>query len=621
MASNNSSIRGFGAARKVFARPANLHLDWAASNGACSSFDYFSPVFSTSSLQNPTHPMASFHLSARAMSHPYSSFVPQSEDDCDIDASFRPTSSLPDLHLSSKRHTLCPPNLMLKAGTLSWRRSVQAVGRRGALTGFEKAFRRRPAGRDLVTDREQEVLVALERNDPVPTEPGLMSWNFDSSTSQQFASKKSFIASPGAKDPSVFDNKSLLSFRSRAAPSFLSDQSRWVPPQSWDVFDTFLKSNDSQLRSPASSASDPLQTPRTSQPCSVAEPGIYLNLYRQDLARAQSTLHRSLLMRIRITRSSTVEMQSCPLEMESLDNSMQLRRKQLVITGEEVGLSAALTLPQQESKFSNRGPANAVCILSSANMADLNEWLDIIDAAIDHHRHVYTEERDTRRSSRCLSKHQSDMKRSMSASILEMPPLLVQRGGHRKETGSDEGKSPQTTPTVVSRSLSSPNLPCMLAEDANGYNHGPLSDLSMSAFIDCYTSMPDWDATDSESSPPTASDALYSFEDAYASIIRRFDDGGLQNPLTEVPTAPFDEFARSARLGPPDVPVSPSSSEADQDVGNTDVRTPSSPLDPWLSYQAARSVSSFSSSSFADDTVMQIFAEGFQRRASSCTGS
>ncbi|TKY90615.1 hypothetical protein EX895_000613 [Sporisorium graminicola] len=316
-------------------------------------------------------------------------------------------------------------------------------------------------------------------------------------------------------------------------------------------------------------------------------------------------------MRVRITRSSTVEMQTCPSYFStSPDGLNPIRRNQLVITGEPADTphqpqrsrSTAAGNQYLEAELARSRPSNLVCILSSADVADLSEWLFAIETAITRCRYSAAERDDPRRS---------------SESMYSTMRLFGEMQAQRVDPGRSARKEdPHSTPMAACRSLplSLPSHslpPAASTRQRSSSMAGSESDFSPSAFIDYYA------ATDPGSSAASASDGLYSFEDAYASIMRRYEDNDLPSPLQNLPSAPLDGYVRYARSECVDVPVSPRSFEFEQDAWGLEDEQPSSPLDPWISHAAARSATSLSAGAFGDDTVMQIFAEGFRRRSSS----
>ncbi|GAC95506.1 integral subunit of the pre-mRNA cleavage and polyadenylation factor complex [Pseudozyma hubeiensis SY62] len=616
--------------RKVFTRPANLHLAWSASRDASSSPDHGKSSSSAGVLHKPYFPSAPPQISMSAVSHPYNVFVPapRNGDIGGTSETLKSSSSAPSFHLPSRRSLSRSSDLLLKTGHLTLRTAADTTCRRGALGGFEKALRRRQAAKDQVTDREQEVFVTLDRHDPTSTnslEQDLMSWNFHSASSHLKVSNEPFLASPGASDPSAFDNDGLASFQPRPVPSCLSDQSRWIPPPSWDVLDTLSDSQDLHSRSPTSTISDPLQTPRTSQPGSPMDPEFYLNLYTRNDAKCRGSSHGSLQLRFRLTRSSTVEMQPCPSEVDHPDDSKQLRRRQLVITGDALGASNSV-------RFENnhRGSANSVCILSSANVADLNEWLESIESVINQCRYLGRHGLDAGQSHDYFGRQHLGARRS-SGSMPETIRLLEQLKGHEGHAEYLEEMDEQSTPMVNSLSLPSlvvPTSSTRLSTQSTIHTH---SDFSTSPFIDYYAVTDDYGfEPDSAADCPqstaaqSASGSLYSFEDAYMSIMRRYADSDFERDLSKPLTVPSERLVEHARTENLDVPVSPCSFEFGREDWDSEVEAPGSPLDPWLTQHAARSVTSLStslsSSVLGDDTVMQIFAEGFRRRSSSHLG-
>ena len=332
---------------------------------------------------------------------------------------------------------------------------------------------------------------------------------------------------------------------------------------------------------------------------------MYLKLYSQSSAKNRSSSDGTLQMRLRITRQSTVDMQTCPSASDSSDGSCSLRRKQLVITGEPTDLSRA-----QDGFFAtsdmDRRPSNVVVILSSANVGELIEWLHAIEDAINRCRFAVVEHFGRRCS---------------SGSVLDAIRMFEQLRARRATDCWTESRDQHSTPMAVSRSLPSLQtspLPSAQVVDS-GYSEVD-SAFSTSAFIDYYTLQPDSAAIDDATPPP---DPLYTFEDAYASITRRFAESELPPPLSNLPTAPLEGYVRHARAECLDVPVSPRSFDNDQDSWSMQEDEPSSPLDPWLCHGAARSAESLFSSAFADDTVVNgMYRDTFggRRRSSSCVG-
>lgn len=620
MTSFKHPIRDQKATRKDFTRPANLHLAWSASRGVSPSPDHGESNSSADVQHKPYFPSAPPQIGMPAVSHPYSAFVPapRNGDVGGTSETHKSSSSVPSFHLPSRRSLSRSSGLLLKTGHLTLRMSADTTCRRGALGGFEKALRRRQAARDQVTEREQEVFVTLGRHDSTPTNPSeqdMMSWNFHNTSSHLKVSNEPFLASPGASDPSAFDNDGLASFQPRPVWSCLSDQSRWIPPPSWDVLDTLSDSQYSYSRSPTSTISDPLQTPRTSQPGSPMEPEFYLNLYTRNDVKTRTSSHGNLQQRFRLTRSSTVEMQQCPSEVDHLDDSMQLRRKQLVITGDALGASKS-----ERFESLDRGSTNSVCILSSANVADLKEWLESIESVINQCRYLGRHGLSARQSHDYFGRRHLDTRRS-SGSMLETIRLFEQLKGQKNHAEYLEEMDQQSTPMVTSLSLPSVVTPASSTQLSTQNSIQTGSDFSTSAFVDYYASKSDSATTDPRSTAATAaSDSLYSFEDAYMSIMRRFADSDLKSPPSCLPTAPLDDLVGHAPTENLDVPVSPCSFKFGQEGWDSEAEAPGSPLDPWLTQHAARSVTSLSSSAMGDDTVMQIFAEGFRRRSSSHCG-
>uniref|UniRef100_V5F100 PH domain-containing protein n=2 Tax=Kalmanozyma brasiliensis (strain GHG001) TaxID=1365824 RepID=V5F100_KALBG len=255
-------------------------------------------------------------------------------------------------------------------------------------------------------------------------------------------------------------------------------------------------------------------------------------------------------------------MQSCPSDAAN-DEPVQIRHKQLVITGEALGLSRPHDLDLVSSDPYSRRPTNAVCIVSSANVTDLCEWQRALEGAIDRGRSAYRDRFERRRS---------------SASMLDTIALFEQLQDRTREEWCLD-----TTTPMLGASSSLPSLEPSSTREATE------SDFSASAFIDYYAS---------PTTTTTTASTPYSFKDAYLSIMRRYADSELTSPLASGP--------RSGRL---DVPVSPCSFDFEDDEDES----PCSPLDPWLPQRAAKgSISSASSNSYADETVRQIFAEGFR---------
>ncbi|SPO20049.1 uncharacterized protein UTRI_00443_B [Ustilago trichophora] len=601
MTSDNHS-RGLAATKRVFTRPANLHLAWSASKGFASTFSHASssstpaPTSSRTSIPTSTS-VQSLHKPVQLPSitrplpaHPYSSFVARSDDAWSANPSERPSSSAMERHSSStskKSWTASGADestCVLMSGHLMWTNATDDSSRKGTLSGFEKALRRRQAARDT-SDRDRSVYVTLEQVD-------VLSKNKNSHTGKPFThhafASEPFLASPGACDPSAFDIDSIHSLIPPSVPISLSDQNRWVPPSSWDVFATSSDVHDSQSKSSASSISDPLQTPRGSHPATPKERETFLNVYSQNVAKGRSTptSRGALQMRLRITHTSTVEIRSIPAESNTLESFVRLHHRQLVITGEPSNCS------------STEVESSSVCVLTSPNMAELNEWLYSVETAIEACKSTNSERFEARRS---------------SGTMLDTIRLLERLKFQRDDAWNND-KDQHATPMAASLSLPSISMPPPSSAIGSAGFGETGSDFSPSAFIDFYAAKPDSAATVADTEP----EALYDFEDAYSSIMQRFSGYELSSPMHSLPSAPLDGFVRHARAECLDVPVSPCSIEFDQDSWNEhDVEEPSSPLDPWIYQRGTRSASSLSShETFADDTVKQIFAEGFRRRSS-----
>ncbi len=175
-----------------------------------------------------------------------------------------------------------------------------------------------------------------------------------------------------------------------------------------------------------------------------------------------------------------------------------------------------------------------------------------------------------------------------------------------------ELKDQNATPTAATHTLPSASLSVDTGISAT------TSAFSPSSFIDYYATSPG-DTRASSTANPTS---LYSFEDAYTSIMQRYSDYTLASPLDALPSAPLNGLIGHARSDCDlDVPVSPCSYEFAQDYWEQDEDAPGSPVDPWMSQHAqpsaqSRKLSDTSGCSFGDETVMRIFAEGFRRRSS-----
>lgn len=473
------------------------------------------------------------------------------------------------------------------SGHLTWKNATDDSSRKGTISGFEKALRRRQAARDT-SDKERLVYVTLEQVQVLSKD---ISMHPGKPFTQHTLASEPFLASPGACDPSAFDIDSIHSLIPPSVPISLSDQNRWVPPSSWDVFATSSNGHDSHSKSPAFSIPDPLQTPRGSQPAIPKQRQTFLNVYSQNVAKGRSTptSRGALQMRLRITHSSTVEIQSILGEADTLESFPRFHQRQLVITGEPSNSSST----EMESSTST-----SVCILTSPNKAQLNEWLYSVETAIESCKSINRERFEERRS---------------SGTMLDTIRLLEQLRSQRDDAWHNDNVQ-HDTPMAASLSLPSICIPPSSSGIGSAGSAKTGSDFSPSTFIDFYAAKPDSAATVADNEP----EALYDFEDAYSSIMQRFSDYELASPMRSLPSAPLDEYMRHVSAECLDVPVSPCSIEFDQDSWDDhDVEEPSSPLDPWMSQRGTRSASSLSSHKmYSDDTVKQIFAEGFRRRSS-----
>ncbi|CCF54125.1 hypothetical protein NDA11_003979 [Ustilago hordei] len=623
---SDSHSRGLSATKRAFTRPANLHLAWSTTKSVASPFSHSSSFSSatpsqisitssssTNVKQLPFQSSPIVRIDRPLSSHPYSSFVARpAENEWIAELQPRIHSSMhrsPSTH--SSRSSLSrrgeSSKSVLKSGHLTWKVNSDSSGRKGALSGFEKALRRRQAVRDHPPVNDKFVFVKLYQEQPSTDDIVFTTPCYGKPASEQPFASEPFLASPGACDPSAFDNDGLSSLISPPIPSSLSDLNRWVPPPSWDVFASASDDHDSQSRSSSSSASDPLQTPQSSNPGSPKEREILLDIHWQEVPRTRrpSGSHDPLLMRLRITHESTAEIQSSSTDV---DNATHYCDKQLVVTGELVTQARSQDFsleagPQRKQRSSGQ---TATCILSSPNLAELKEWLFSIEDAIIQCK---------RTSSHHFHTLQSD------GSILD----TIRLHEESEEVLNDNircrrPKGFQSAPMASSRSLPSASLYPSSAAIQSA--RGP--DFSPSTFIDYYaassgstTTLPNSQATTPSTSDPAG---LYDFEDAYASILARFSDYDISSPLDRLPSAPLDGFVQHARSGGLlDVPVSPCNSDFQECPWEEQQQEPTSPLDPWLTQHGMRvsfSVASACMEEFADKEVMKIFAEGFRRRSS-----
>lgn len=622
---SDSRSGGLSATKRVFTRPANLHLAWSSAKAIASPFIQTSSSSSitpsritvttsssTSVKQLPMQASPIVRIDRPLPSHPYSSFVSRPTDDdraTDIQpkASFSAMSrspSSPSIRSTASHHEELSGSV-LKIGHLTWKDSLDNSSRKGALSGFEKALRRRQAVRDQSSFNDKFVFVRLHQ-DRIATPVGFTTPNCSEPVSQLPYASGPVLASPGACDPSEFENDGLASLISPPIPSSLSDLNRWVPPTSWDIFGSSLDEYDTCSKSSGSSVSDPLQTPQSSQPGSPKDRETFLDIHSQDVigGRKLSTSTTSLLMRLRITHDSTAEIQP---SFSNDENMTHYCDKQLVVTGELVSRVRPNDLPLVTASGSKHSLStqHLTCILSSPNMAELNEWLFCIRDAIAHCKGTYFQHSQTRQSIRQLEQLRV---RRESEEILQ------------EDIWHHGGKNLKSTPMALSHSLPSPGL-----QPSSAHNLGTkTSDFSASAFIDYYAAVPPsaTASAGSQATTPSASGSagLYDFEDAYASILARFSDYELSSPLDGLPSTPLDGYVQHARSGRLlDVPVSPCDSEFQEDSWDERQQEPTSPLDPWLTQHGIRfSLSSASAcvEEFADEEVMKIFAEGFRRRSS-----
>ena len=619
---SDSQSRGLAPTKRVFTRPADLHLAWSTSKGVASPFSHTTsltsaesgnvPVSSSTSASTQLRPVYLSSISRPLPSHPYSSFAPHSDEVWSGEAMERRSSSALEQDISATTKTSWiysgaeSSSSILKSGQLVWKNVRETGSRKGTLGGFEKALRRRQAAKEHASERDRLMFVTLEQIKTGESSERFKTACFDAPCQQRRFGSEPFLASPGACDPSAFDNDGMLSLVSPPVPISLSDQNRWVPPPSWDVFKISSEDQDSQSRSSGSSVSDPLQTPRSSQPGSPRECETYLSIHAHDGTRRGHSSRSSGApkLKLRITRDSTVEVQNSPLDGRTPDHPAHLRHKQLVVTGEPSSSDQAKHLQLRASPYGrSEGSQTSVCVLSSPNMAELNEWLYSIEDAIQSCTRSNQDRFGTRRS---------------SGSMLDTIRLLEQLKVQRDDAWHSE-KDQQATPVAAPRSLPSASLlPPATGGGSEDYI-GSGSEFSPSAFIDYYTANPDSAAIAAESSASFASEALYDFEDAYSSIMKRFSDYELGSPMHSLPSAPLGGVVRHVRSDCLDVPVSPCSIEFEHDFWTEQDEAPSSPLDPWLVQRCSRSASSLSSRDtepYADDAVRQIFAEGFRRRSS-----
>ncbi|SPO20966.1 uncharacterized protein UTRI_00443 [Ustilago trichophora] len=605
MTSDNHSRR-LAANKRVLTRPANLHLAWSASKGFASTFSHSSsssnpahPSLQTSistspSVQSQHRPVQFSAISRPLPAHPYSSFVARSDDAWLTDPFKRPSSSSMEQHSSSTSKNgwsassgADESTCILMSGHLTWKNATDNSSRKGAISGFEKALRRRQVARDT-SDKDRLVYVTLEQVEVLSRDTRM---HPGKPFTQHTFTSEPLLASPVACDPSAFDIDGIKSLIPPSVPISLSDQNRWVPPSSWDVFATSSSGHDSHSKSSTSTISDPLQTPRCSQPVITKEHETFLNVYSQNVAKGRSTptSRGALQMRLLIGHRSTVEIQSILGEADTLEGFPRLHQRQLVITGESNNSS---------SKEMESSTSTSVCILTSPNMAELDEWLYSVKTAIETGNSSNREQFETRRS---------------SETRLDTIRLLEQLRFQRDDAWCNDNVQ-HATPMAASLSLPSIGMPPTSSGIDSVGSAETGSDFSPSTFIDFYAAKPDSAATVADKEP----EALYDFEDAYSRIMQRFSGLDLASPMHSPPSAPLNECMRHASAECLDVPVSPCSIEFDQDSWEDhDVEEPSSPLDPWISQRGTRSASSLSNhETYSDDTVKQIFAEGFRRRSS-----
>lgn len=608
-------------ARKIFTRPANLHL--VKSNGRGPST--LAPVGTASEephsrLEDPKphftqppiqtlSPWTSLNASQPGTTpHPYSSFSLSEESAW----ASSPCSSTMSRQLSVRFSTArTSSKTVLKTGELTW--AYAGSGPKRIASGFERSTRRRHP-HEPVGGPSQNVFAVLERHDSESPRRESYAARLDEyGTLQRTSSSIPYLASPGACDPSPFDNNELKSLVPPPVPLCLDDLSRWTPPSEWAVSESGSSSQDSNGRSSTPSSSDHLSTPKSSPGTRTDQQETYLNLYPRKFDPSRTSSGRPL-MQLLITSDSTVEIQQYRTEVPDPGSSERPVQWQIIVTGHSTAqLSSSEIYSTSTSANSDSTECRTVCTLTSPNVAELRSWLDCLKSVIQACRKL-----SSSGSSR------SEYRRSSSHSILATIRLLEQlelqsrceRGMHRSPSSKVDGEEP-TTPVLSSRYLS--------PTAARGSTAAPncSSGFSTSSFIDSYALSPASAGADVAVQNTSGTETVYDYEEAYSSIMQRFSEYDIASPMEALPTParldPHRGHARSACL---DVPVSPCSFEIGRDRWVEHEGVPGSPLDPWLSHHISLPISGRKmrdEDGLGDDAVMRIFAEGFRRRSSAAT--
>ncbi|ETS63613.1 hypothetical protein PaG_01912 [Moesziomyces aphidis] len=608
-------------ARKIFTRPANLHLVRSNGKGPStlapvdtaseephSKMEDLKPHFAQPPIQTIA-PWTSLNASRQETTpHPYSSFSLSGESAW----ASSPCSSVMSRQLSARFSTArTSSKTVLKAGELTWAHA--GSGPKRIASGFEWS-RRRQRLHEPVGGPSQTVFAVLERHNlESPRRESYAARADEYGSLQRTPSSIPYLASPGACDPSPFDNNELKSLVPPPVPLCLDDLSRWTPPSEWAVSESGSSSQDSNGRSSTSSSSDHLSTPKSSPGTRRDQQETYLNFYSRRFDPSRSVSGRQL-MQLLITSDSTVEIKQYQTEVSDPGSSEHPIQWQIIVTGHSTAQRSSSEF-YSTSTFANSDSTEfwTVCTLTSPNVAELRSWLDCLESVIQACRKLSSS-----------SSSRSEYRRSSSHSILATIRLLEQlelqsrceRGMHRSPSSKVDGEEP-TTPVVSSRYLS--------PTAARGSTTAPdfSSGFSTSSFIDSYALSPASAGADVAVQNTSGMEALYDYEEAYSSIMQRFSEYEIASPMEALPTParldPHRGHARSACL---DVPVSPCSFEIGRDRWVEYEGVPGSPLDPWLSQHISLPVSGRKmreEDGFGDDAVMRIFAEGFRRRSSAAT--
>ena len=612
-------------------RPANLPSVWSNGKGvaspSCRAFHDVSASF-LSATRDINKPDISRHVPVCLESiepvgsspspNPYGSFVPPPDSNLKsvpmqrsgLSRNVRRPSSSHRYSSTSIRATSY--GIVLKSGRLLWKAAKESEGHIGPLSGFEKALRRRQTARHQAPTSHGMVFVTLEESDAWGADARFVSPDVDTPAFRSAATTGHPFAGLGAKGLPALENGSLLPLRSPTIPDSLGDQSRWVPPSSWDVFNVQSDDHESCSGSPNSSLSDPLRTPTSSQPSSPKERQKYLNVYTGDLAKccSVSTSHRALLMSLRFTYNSTVQIRSSLSNAATPAGSSHPQQWQLVVTGERADLHRPQNLHLPPYLCSAMGDAPlfqgnicgeaTVCVLASHNKTDLNEWLYCIEEAI--------------RDCKSTNRDRSDT----SCTRLDMACLIEQ---HNLQDSSEQSlqrglwhaaeNDRHAMPRLVSHAVSNREDRNASAAIRNRMTGFPAS------LVGSHDTKLDAVAGNCTTSSSTRS-ARYDLEDAYASILQRFSDYEHRSP-SPLESSFCRELASPTINARPteslDVPVSPCDYEVSQDHWGGEVEALPSPVDPWLHHACRRSASGLNTCNkdpYADEVVMQIFAEGFR---------